>query len=65
MKANIVNKLDQLRNTAQHLEILTDQSDAKFQKHAERWSDVDRKIPAAILLPNSEEQIQKAVRMLS
>jgi hypothetical protein len=43
------------------LEILTDKNDYKFQEHTKRWSDIDRKIPAAIVLPASEEQIQQTV----
>lgn len=43
------------------LEILTDQADPRFQEFAKRWSDIDRQIPAAIVLPESEEHIQKTV----
>lgn len=43
------------------VEILTDQTDARFQECCKRWSDIDRKIPAAIVLPRSEEQIQSTV----
>ncbi|KAJ7881707.1 hypothetical protein B0H14DRAFT_3759240 [Mycena olivaceomarginata] len=44
------------------LEILTDKNDYKFQEHTKRWSDIDRKIPAAIVLPASEEQIQQTIQ---
>lgn len=42
-------------------DILVDPSGAKFQEYAKRWSDIDRKTPAAIVLPTSEEEIQKIV----
>jgi FAD binding domain len=42
-------------------DILVDASGAEFQEYAKRWSDIDRKTPAAILLPTSEEEIQKIV----
>ena len=45
-------------------DILVDASDAKFQEYAKRWSDIDRKTPAAILLPTSEKEIQKIVSKL-
>lgn len=41
------------------LELLTEQTDTRFQELAKRWSDIDRQIPAAIVLPRSEEQMQK------
>lgn len=43
------------------LEILADKDSARFQEYAKRWSDIDRQIPGAIVLPVSEEQIQKTV----
>jgi hypothetical protein len=43
------------------LEILVDKNDARFQEFAKRWSDIDREIPGAIVLPETEEQIQKTV----
>lgn len=46
---------------ASQCEILTDSDDAKFREYAKRWTDIDRKIPAAIVLPTSEEGIQKTV----
>lgn len=39
------------------LTILTDPADPGFQEHSKRWSDIDRQVPAAIVLPQSEEQI--------
>ncbi|KAF7359848.1 FAD-binding domain-containing protein [Mycena venus] len=52
----------QLLTRLPELEILTDKNDSKFQEHTKRWSDIDRKIPAAIVLPASEEQIQQVVQ---
>ncbi|PSR83008.1 hypothetical protein BD289DRAFT_454010 [Coniella lustricola] len=43
------------------VEILTEPADARFQDFAKRWSDIDRHAPAAIVLPETEEQIQKVV----
>lgn len=43
------------------LEILTDSTDVRFQEYSKRWSDIDRQIPAAIVLPRSEDQIQSTV----
>jgi FAD/FMN-containing dehydrogenase len=58
-------KLHQLRNSVgKGIDILTDPTDAAFIKHAKRWTDIDRKIPAAIILPASEEEIQKTVCVL-
>ncbi|KAF2656261.1 FAD-binding domain-containing protein [Lophiostoma macrostomum CBS 122681] len=65
MKANILSELEPLGHSIPDLEILTDQSSAKFRTFAERWSDIDRKTPAAILLPTTEEQIQKVVQWAS
>ena len=44
------------------IEILTDASNIHFQEYAKRWTDIDRKTPSAIVLPASEEQIQKTVQ---
>lgn len=49
------------RHVGSDLEILTDSTDASFQEYSKRWSDIDRQIPAAIVLPRSEEQIQSTV----
>lgn len=49
------------RHVGPDVEILTDQTDARFQEYCKRWSDIDRKIPAAIVLPRSEGQIQSMV----
>ncbi|EAT82263.1 hypothetical protein HBI56_238390 [Parastagonospora nodorum] len=42
--------------------ILTDQHDQAFIEYAKRWTDVGRKTPAAIVLPTSEEEIQRTVQ---
>ena len=44
--------------------ILTDKESSEFQEYAKRWSDIDRQIPAAIVLPKTEADIQKIVRKL-
>ena len=43
-------------------QILDDPSDASFREYAQRWTDIGRKIPAAIILPRAEEDIQKVVQ---
>ncbi|KAH8754199.1 hypothetical protein F5883DRAFT_188125 [Diaporthe sp. PMI_573] len=50
------------RHVGPEVEILTNPADPRFQEHSKRWSDIDRKVPAAIVLPKSEEQIQNTVR---
>ena len=65
MSTSILNTLEQLRDSVgKALEILTDQSDTTFQDRAKRWTDIDRKTPAAIILPANEEEIQKTVRLI-
>lgn len=59
---SIATKLAELRTVLPHnVGILTDQSDALFKDLMRRWSDIDLKIPSAIVLPTSEEEIQKTV----
>ncbi len=43
--------------------ILTDSESVEFRDYAKRWSDIDRQIPAAIVLPTTEEDIQKTVNI--
>lgn len=43
------------------LEILTQKEDDRFREFAKRWTDIGREIPGAIILPESEEQIQQTV----
>ncbi|KAI9643585.1 hypothetical protein NHQ30_008207 [Ciborinia camelliae] len=46
-------------------EILTDPQDSKFVEHLKRWTDIDLKIPGAIVLPSSESDCQKIVQWAS
>ena len=43
-------------------EILKDSTGADFKTYAQRWTDVGRETPAAIVLPRTEEDIQKVVQ---
>ena len=43
-------------------EILNDPTDQTFQRHSERWTDIAREIPAAIVLPTTEADIQAIVQ---
>ena len=43
------------------LEILTNKEDNRFQELSKRWTDIGREIPAAVILPESEEQIIQTV----
>lgn len=40
--------------------ILSDTSDPKFQLLTKRWSDTDVEVPAAIILPATEEDCRRA-----
>ncbi|PHH76379.1 hypothetical protein CDD80_1561 [Ophiocordyceps camponoti-rufipedis] len=64
MKAGALTQLlrDLRRRTGPDVEVLADPSDDGFRHHARRWSDLDRRIPAAIVLPETEAQIQVVVR---
>lgn len=42
--------------------ILTDPAEADFQEYSKRWTDIGRETPAAIVLPRTEEDIQKVVQ---
>ncbi|PQE08303.1 FAD binding domain containing protein [Rutstroemia sp. NJR-2017a BVV2] len=44
------------------VEMLTDPLDPSFIEQARRWTDIDREIPAAIVLPRSEGHCQKVVQ---
>jgi FAD/FMN-containing dehydrogenase len=44
------------------VEILTDPLDPTFIEQARRWTDIDHRIPAGIVLPRSEEDCQKVVQ---
>ncbi|PHH83218.1 hypothetical protein CDD82_2990 [Ophiocordyceps australis] len=55
--------MDALRHkVGPDVEILTDPHQPRFQEYARRWSDVDRKTPGAMILPETEDQIQKTVQ---
>ncbi len=43
-------------------EILKDSNEANFQEYAKRWTDIGRETPAAIVLPRTEEDIEKVVQ---
>ena len=43
-------------------EILTDPAGPNFQEYAKRWTDIGRQTPAAIVLPRTEQHIQKVVQ---
>jgi FAD/FMN-containing dehydrogenase len=42
-------------------EILVDKTSPLFREYAKRWTDIDRQIPSAIVLPDSVSQIQKTI----
>ncbi|KAI1850462.1 hypothetical protein JX265_013424 [Neoarthrinium moseri] len=44
------------------LEVLIDQNSARFQELAQGWTNIGRQIPGAIVLPETEQQIQETVR---
>ena len=62
------NTLVQSRNTALEAivgpdcEILKDSNEANFENYAQRWTNIGRETPAAIVLPLTEEDIQKVVQ---
>ena len=53
----------ELRKTvASDCETLEKSDDSKFQEYSERWTDIGRQLPSAIVLPRSEEDILQIVR---
>ena len=42
--------------------ILKDSNETNFEKYAQRWTNIGSETPAAIVLPRTEEDIQKVVR---
>ena len=38
-------------------EILKDSNETNFEKYAQRWTNIGRETPAAIILPRTEEDI--------
>ena len=44
--------------------VLTDPSDTEFQELLARWTDIDKKVPFAIVMPASEDDIVKTVSVI-
>ncbi|KAI0102015.1 hypothetical protein GGR51DRAFT_528291 [Nemania sp. FL0031] len=44
------------------VEIVVDKNNSRFKELSKRWTDIDRKTPGAIVLPDSPSLIQKTVR---
>jgi hypothetical protein len=62
LNMSVLEKVHKLQaQMGSELQILTAQDDELFQKYVKRWTDIDRKTPAAIVLPISEDQIQETV----
>ena len=60
---SISSKIDQLKSiVAADSDILQDSTDANFQEYSKRWTDIDRKIPAAIVLPRNENGIHQTIQ---
>lgn len=52
---------EELQLVAADTEILVDKNSLRFQEYAKRWTDIGREIPAAIVLPTTEADIQHIV----
>jgi hypothetical protein len=62
MIKTINEQLNNLRAVSgSNIEILIDSTDPTFQKYVTRWTDIDRKTLAAIILPTNEKEIQQTV----
>ncbi|KAL4907582.1 hypothetical protein BDW74DRAFT_176333 [Aspergillus multicolor] len=61
MPAHVLSHLPTLQATVP-CEILSNPQSTKFQEHLARWTDIDLKTPAAIILPTSEEECVKIVQ---
>lgn len=60
----VLDHIHLLRQTLSHgSDILDNPQDSEFQELLARWTDIDRKEPAAIILPSSENDCLKAVRV--
>ncbi|RAL03299.1 FAD-binding oxidoreductase [Aspergillus ibericus CBS 121593] len=60
MSDHLLSQLSALQAVvAADCQILHDSQDPEFQKRLARWTDIDRKVPAAIVLPRSEEDCVK------
>lgn len=51
--------------SSSQVDVLTDEHDATFQRLMQRWTDIDKRTPYAIICPASEADIQKVVRLAS
>jgi hypothetical protein len=49
---------------SQEAEVLDDSRSDRFQELCRRWSDVDKEVPGAIVLPSCEADCQIAVNLL-
>lgn len=66
IKMSVISQLPSLKNALSPTsEILTDAASPVFQHHLERWTDIDKQTPAAIIVPVSEEDIQKSASSFS
>lgn len=54
-----------IETIAKELRVLTSANSPEFDKYLQRWSDINLKRPAAILLPRTENECQKAVITMS
>ncbi|KAK2775716.1 hypothetical protein FQN53_003083 [Emmonsiellopsis sp. PD_33] len=41
--------------------VLADPTDAEFRRRLERWTDIEKKVPSAIILPATENDIEKII----
>lgn len=58
----VASRISELKTiVASQCQILTDEKSAEFQQYAKRWTDIDRQVPAAIVLPTTEEDTQEVV----
>lgn len=53
-----------IQKIAKEIRVLTAADTPDFEQHLQRWSDIDRKTPAAVLLPRAEDECRKAVSIL-
>ncbi|PYH88281.1 FAD binding domain-containing protein [Aspergillus ellipticus CBS 707.79] len=63
MTEHVLSVLPALRSTvSSDCDILHDSQDALFQERLARWTDIDKKVPAAIVLPRSKDDCLNTVR---
>ena len=61
--STVSSKIHDLKTiVASDCEILVAPDGAKFREFTKRWTDIDRKIPVAIVLPRTEDDIHKIVQ---